>query len=74
MRPYVEGDAVDKAVSELLQQCVCQPQMKVIRVEEGKYRIGDDAKLLLLRILRSVRHHCPHLPAASTCFFGVFKE
>ena len=54
LRPYVTGDLVDKAISEFLQKCVCQPQVQIVRVDEGKYRIGDDSKILLLRILRSV--------------------
>ena len=54
LRPFVTGDAVDQAVSEALAKCICQPQFKVIRVDEGKYRIGDDEKLLLLRVLNSV--------------------
>jgi hypothetical protein len=50
----VAGDPVDKAISEVVHKCICQPQFKIVRVEEGKYRIGDDTKILLLRILRSV--------------------
>jgi hypothetical protein len=70
MRPYVEGDALDKAVSELLQACICQPQMKVIRVEEGKYRVGDDPKILLLRVMRTVSrtlNYSLSLPTRVTC-------
>ena len=54
LRPYVAGDAVDKAISEMLAKCVCQPQFTIVRVEEGKYRIGNETKGLLLRILQSV--------------------
>ena len=55
MRPYLASDPVDKAVSEILQRCVCQPQMKITRVDEGKYAFGEDSKAVLLRILNTVR-------------------
>ena len=62
LRPFVASDPVDKAVSEFLDKCVCQPQFSIVRVEDGKYRIGSDNKVLLLRILRSV---CPPRPRAA---------
>lgn len=40
-------------VRELVERCTCPTQYPMIRVSEGKYRIGDTKVLIFVRILRS---------------------
>ena len=40
-------------VRELVEECQCPTQFPMIRVSEGKYRIGDTKVLIFVRILRN---------------------
>ncbi|KAG5679591.1 hypothetical protein PVAND_009151 [Polypedilum vanderplanki] len=40
-------------VRDLVEKCTCPSQFPMIRVSEGKYRIGDTKVLIFVRILRS---------------------
>ncbi|GFY54638.1 GAS2-like protein pickled eggs [Trichonephila inaurata madagascariensis] len=40
-------------VVDLLSRCTCPSQFPMIRVADGKYRIGDTKVLIFVRILRS---------------------
>lgn len=40
-------------VRDLVEECSCPTQFPMIRVSEGKYRIGDTKILIFVRILRS---------------------
>lgn len=40
-------------VRDLVERCTCPTQFPMIRVSEGKYRIGDTKVLIFVRILRS---------------------
>ncbi|XP_030243358.1 GAS2-like protein pickled eggs isoform X4 [Drosophila navojoa] len=40
-------------VRDLVEKCTCPSQFPMVRVSEGKYRIGDTKVLIFVRILRS---------------------
>ncbi|XP_076255635.1 GAS2-like protein pickled eggs isoform X2 [Rhynchophorus ferrugineus] len=44
--------SLDEMVRDLVAQCTCPTQFPMIRVSEGKYRIGDTKVLIFVRILR----------------------
>ena len=37
-------------VREIVSECVCPTQFPMIRVSEGKYRIGDTQTLIFVRV------------------------
>ncbi|XP_022241924.1 GAS2-like protein 1 [Limulus polyphemus] len=45
--------SLHERVVELLNRCTCPFQFPMIRVSEGKYRIGDTKTLIFVRILRN---------------------
>ncbi|TRY70714.1 hypothetical protein TCAL_16364 [Tigriopus californicus] len=45
--------SLDEMVRELVSECQCPTQFPMIRVSEGKYRIGDTKVLIFVRILRN---------------------
>lgn len=45
--------SLDEMVRDLVERCTCPTQFPMIRVSEGKYRIGDTKVLIFVRILRS---------------------
>lgn len=45
--------SLDEMVRELVEKCTCPSQFPMVRVSEGKYRIGDTKVLIFVRILRS---------------------
>ncbi|XP_050441802.1 GAS2-like protein pickled eggs [Adelges cooleyi] len=45
--------SLDEMVRDLVERCKCPTQFPMIRVSEGKYRIGDTKVLIFVRILRS---------------------
>ncbi|XP_018565889.1 GAS2-like protein pickled eggs isoform X2 [Anoplophora glabripennis] len=45
--------SLDEMVRDLVAQCTCPTQFPMIRVSEGKYRIGDTKVLIFVRILRN---------------------
>ncbi|XP_011144168.1 GAS2-like protein pickled eggs [Harpegnathos saltator] len=45
--------SLDEMVRDLVEGCTCPTQFPMIRVSEGKYRIGDTKVLIFVRILRS---------------------
>uniref|UniRef100_A0A6M2DGF1 Proteinral transcriptional corepressor trfa n=1 Tax=Xenopsylla cheopis TaxID=163159 RepID=A0A6M2DGF1_XENCH len=54
-RQIVTNDlkSLDEMVRELVERCTCPSQFPMVRVSEGKYRIGDTKVLIFVRILRS---------------------
>ncbi|CAH2010942.1 unnamed protein product [Acanthoscelides obtectus] len=44
---------LDDMVRDLVAQCTCPTQFPMIRVSDGKYRIGDTKVLIFVRILRN---------------------
>nr|CAH7747735.1 unnamed protein product [Callosobruchus chinensis] len=44
---------LDDMVRDLVEQCTCPTQFPMIRVSDGKYRIGDTKVLIFVRILRN---------------------
>ncbi|XP_065349200.1 GAS2-like protein pickled eggs isoform X2 [Cloeon dipterum] len=44
--------SLDEMVRDLVERCTCPTQFPMIRVSEGKYRIGDTKVLIFVRILR----------------------
>ncbi|KAK0079989.1 hypothetical protein PV325_000577 [Microctonus aethiopoides] len=49
----LESSTIYKSVRDLVEKCTCPTQFPMIRVSEGKYRIGDTKVLIFVRILRS---------------------
>ncbi|XP_040580309.1 uncharacterized protein pigs isoform X2 [Lepeophtheirus salmonis] len=45
--------SLDEMVRELVSDCQCPTQFPMIRVSEGKYRIGESKVLIFVRILRN---------------------
>ncbi|XP_065217740.1 GAS2-like protein pickled eggs [Planococcus citri] len=45
--------SLDEMVRDEVEKCQCPTQFPMIRVSEGKYRIGDTKVLIFVRILRS---------------------
>uniref|UniRef100_A0A1B6DWV1 GAR domain-containing protein n=1 Tax=Clastoptera arizonana TaxID=38151 RepID=A0A1B6DWV1_9HEMI len=45
--------SLDEMVRDLVERCRCPTQFPMIRVSEGKYRIGDTKVLIFVRVLRS---------------------
>lgn len=45
--------SLDEMVRDLVEICTCPTQFKMIRLSEGKYRIGDTNTLIFVRILRN---------------------
>lgn len=41
-------------VRDLVEKCTCPSQFPMIRVSEGKYRIGDTKVLIFVRVSRSI--------------------
>ncbi|KAM9098545.1 GAS2-like protein 1 isoform 1-T1 [Sarcophilus harrisii] len=44
---------LDELVREILGHCTCPNQFPMIKVSEGKYRVGDSSALIFVRVLRS---------------------
>ncbi|XP_036591880.1 GAS2-like protein 1 [Trichosurus vulpecula] len=44
---------LDELVREILGHCTCPDQFPMIKVSEGKYRVGDSSALIFVRVLRS---------------------
>ncbi|XP_050620866.1 GAS2-like protein 2 [Macaca thibetana thibetana] len=44
---------LDQMVQNLVSQCTCPVQFSVVKVSEGKYRVGDSNTLIFIRILRN---------------------
>lgn len=51
-------------VREILGRCTCPDQFPMIKVSEGKYRVGDSSLLIFVRVLRS--HVMVRVEAAGT--------
>merc|ERR1719410_557018 len=45
--------SLDEMVRDMVEECQCPSQFAMIRVAEGKYRIGETKVLIFVRILRS---------------------
>ncbi|XP_077995602.1 uncharacterized protein LOC144449063 [Glandiceps talaboti] len=45
--------SLDEMVRDLVGRCTCPVQFPMVRVSDGKYRIGDSNTLIFVRILRS---------------------
>ncbi|XP_059140991.1 GAS2-like protein 1 [Physella acuta] len=45
--------SLDERVRDLIQRCTCPIQFPMIKVGEGKYKIGDSRSLIFVRILRN---------------------
>ncbi|XP_043859265.1 GAS2-like protein 1 isoform X2 [Dromiciops gliroides] len=44
---------LDELVREILGHCTCPDQFPMIKVSEGKYKVGDSSALIFVRVLRS---------------------
>ncbi|NXG42704.1 GA2L2 protein, partial [Psilopogon haemacephalus] len=44
---------LDQMVQQLVSRCTCPEQFPMIKVSEGKYRVGDSDTLIFVRILRA---------------------
>ncbi|XP_043237138.1 GAS2-like protein pickled eggs [Amphibalanus amphitrite] len=54
-RQVVTNDlkSLDEMVRDLLERCTCPSQFPMIRVSEGRYRIGDTKTTIFVRVLRN---------------------
>uniref|UniRef100_A0A674G735 Growth arrest specific 2 like 1 n=1 Tax=Taeniopygia guttata TaxID=59729 RepID=A0A674G735_TAEGU len=54
-RPITLGDLknLDELVREILGCCSCPSQFPMVKVSEGKYKVGDSNTLIFVRVLRS---------------------
>ncbi|NXV54363.1 GA2L1 protein, partial [Molothrus ater] len=43
---------LDQMVQHLVSRCTCPVQFPMIKISEGKYRVGDSDSLIFVRILR----------------------
>ncbi|XP_059125564.1 GAS2-like protein 2 [Peromyscus eremicus] len=44
---------LDQMVQKLVSHCTCPVQFSMVKISEGKYRVGDSNTLIFIRILRS---------------------
>ncbi|KAJ8402253.1 hypothetical protein AAFF_G00371180 [Aldrovandia affinis] len=44
---------LDQMVQHLVSSCTCPSQFPMVKVSEGKYRVGDSSTLIFVRILRN---------------------
>uniref|UniRef100_A0AAY5KW73 GAS2-like protein 2 n=1 Tax=Esox lucius TaxID=8010 RepID=A0AAY5KW73_ESOLU len=44
---------LDEMVQHLISQCTCPTQFPMVKLSEGKYRVGDSSTLIFVRILRN---------------------
>ncbi|KAF6729500.1 GAS2-like protein 1 [Oryzias melastigma] len=44
---------LDELVREILGKCSCPAQFPMIKVSEGKYKVGDSSALIFIRVLRT---------------------
>ncbi|XP_072244037.1 uncharacterized protein gas2l1 [Leuresthes tenuis] len=44
---------LDELVREILGRCSCPAQFPMIKVSEGKYKVGDSSSLIFIRVLRT---------------------
>uniref|UniRef100_A0A8B9PRD3 Growth arrest specific 2 like 1 n=1 Tax=Apteryx owenii TaxID=8824 RepID=A0A8B9PRD3_APTOW len=44
---------LDELVREILGRCTCPSQFPMVKVSEGKYKVGDSNALIFVRVLRS---------------------
>ncbi|XP_036379189.1 GAS2-like protein 2A [Megalops cyprinoides] len=44
---------LDEMVQHLVSRCTCPSQFPMVKVSEGKYRVGDSSTLIFVRILRN---------------------
>uniref|UniRef100_A0A452G8X1 Growth arrest specific 2 like 2 n=1 Tax=Capra hircus TaxID=9925 RepID=A0A452G8X1_CAPHI len=51
-RPCHSRD-LDQLVQSLVSRCTCPVQFSMVKVSEGKYRVGDSNTLIFIRILRN---------------------
>ncbi|XP_072550122.1 GAS2-like protein 2A [Salminus brasiliensis] len=44
---------LDEMVQHLISRCTCPTQFPMVKISEGKYRVGDSSTLIFVRILRN---------------------
>ncbi|XP_045744079.1 GAS2-like protein 2 [Mirounga angustirostris] len=52
-RPPCHFRHLDQLVQSLVSRCTCPVQFSMVKVSEGKYRVGDSNTLIFIRILRN---------------------
>ncbi|XP_035690569.1 GAS2-like protein 2B [Branchiostoma floridae] len=52
-RRVCDLSSLDDMVRELVSRCTCPDQFPMLRVDEGKYRIGNASTLVFVRVLRN---------------------
>ncbi|TKC35480.1 hypothetical protein EI555_004127 [Monodon monoceros] len=52
-RPPCHFRNLDQLVQSLVSRCTCPVQFSMVKVSEGKYRVGDSNTLIFIRILRN---------------------
>ncbi|XP_028664288.1 GAS2-like protein 2 [Erpetoichthys calabaricus] len=52
-RVFCDMRNLDELVREILGHCSCPSQFPMIKVSEGKYKVGDSSALIFIRVLRT---------------------
>ncbi|XP_043094549.1 GAS2-like protein 2A [Puntigrus tetrazona] len=52
-RSLINVHNLDEMVQLLISRCTCPSQFPMVKVSEGKYRVGDSSTLIFVRILRN---------------------
>ncbi|TSP36089.1 GAS2-like protein 2 [Bagarius yarrelli] len=52
-RPLKNPDNLDEMVQYLISRCTCPSQFPMVKISEGKYRVGDSNAVIFVRILRN---------------------
>ncbi|XP_044143016.1 GAS2-like protein 2 [Bufo gargarizans] len=52
-RALIDFKNLDQMVQHLVSRCTCPVQFGMIKVSEGKYRVGESSTLIFVRILRN---------------------
>lgn len=52
-RPLTESEQIHDIIGKEVSKCCCAQKYQMSKVSEGKYRLGDNQQLRLVRILRS---------------------
>ncbi|KAM5215925.1 GAS2-like protein 2 isoform 1-T1 [Hipposideros larvatus] len=53
MRGFCHFRNLDQMVQSLVSHCTCPVQFSMVKVSEGKYRVGDSNTLIFIRVLRN---------------------
>lgn len=59
-------------VREILGHCSCPAQFPMVKVSEGKYKVGDSSALIFIRVGPHHRKQLSVIVNCETCFYILF--